>query len=60
MAINAGGSSRTTRTAFMEMGDGNVIFDANSTSRYSHIIAVDDEPVIIRAHHLEEGDEILA
>lgn len=59
MAINAGASSRTKRTAFMETGDGNVVFDANSTSHYSHIIAVDDEPIIVRGHHMGVGDEVL-
>lgn len=59
MSLHTGGSSRTKRTAFMELHEGNVLFDANSMSNYSHIIQIDDEPVIVRGHHMDIGDEVL-
>ena len=59
MSIHAGGASRTKRTGFIEGHEGNDLFNADSQTYFSAVIQVDDEPVIVRAHHLEAGDEVL-
>ncbi|KVO05565.1 hypothetical protein WJ69_22965 [Burkholderia ubonensis] len=55
MSLNAGGASRTKRTAFM---DTQVIFGPDSLDPVSPTIQVDDEPVIVRAHALGVGESV--
>lgn len=59
MSLNSGSVVRSKRTATMENSEGNELFTADSQSEYSHVILVEDEPVVIRGHHMDVGDELL-
>jgi len=56
MTLNAGGSSRTRRTAFQGTKD---LFNRESLDTISPTIQVDDEPAVVRAHALGAGERVL-
>ncbi|CAE6958755.1 hypothetical protein [Paraburkholderia domus] len=59
MSLDAGSGTRTGATGFQESDTSNVLFDETSTTNISATIQVDDEPAIIRAHHLDVGESVL-
>ncbi|MEB2557219.1 hypothetical protein [Burkholderia cenocepacia] len=58
MTLDAGSTARTTATAFQDSDTSNVLFDASSTTNVSAVVQIDDEPIIVRAHHLGEGERV--
>ena len=58
MALQTGGAGRTTPTGFTATDEGNELFGPASTSEISNVVQVDDEPIIVRAHHLGAGESV--
>ncbi|OLL27462.1 hypothetical protein BTH42_31955 [Burkholderia sp. SRS-W-2-2016] len=58
MSLDAGTVARTNTTAFQDSDPSNVVFDSSSVTNVSAVLQVDDEPVIIRAHHLGNGEQV--
>lgn len=55
MSLRAGSSARTTPTGFMAVKE---LFGPSSQSEIAGPIQVDDEPIIVRAHHLGIGERV--
>jgi hypothetical protein len=56
MSLKAGTTPRTTATGFTATDEGNELFGPSSTDEVSNVVQVDDEPIIVRAHHLGSGE----
>ncbi|SIO50611.1 hypothetical protein SAMN05444172_2587 [Burkholderia sp. GAS332] len=59
MSLRAGTSARTNPTAFMENDEGNELFGPKTQTEISNVVQVQDEPIVIRAHHLDIGERVL-
>jgi hypothetical protein len=58
MTLEAGSGTRTSATGFQDADPSNVLFDEHSVTNVSAVVQVDDEPAIVRAHHLGAGESV--